>query len=949
MRLKRQKVNAMKKKRMLMWIAALCFPLWMTAQGFVHPGALHTQADFDRVKAKLADGEEPWTAAYRKLLTSQHVNLDWKPNPTEKIVRGGNTIWEPDKDNYTNAYRDIHTAYQCALVWKISGDKSYAEKSIQILNAWARVCKKVSGDSNACLAIGIYGYQFANAAELMREYDGWKREDFARFQDWMRKVFCEPAFGFLEKRNGTKDDHYWSNWGLCNVLCALSVGILCDDVYIYNAAMEYYKYMENHRYGESLHHLVWTLFEDVRGPFGFLGQMQESNRDQGHATMAVGLAADICAVGTNQGEDAFRHMGDRIAAGFEYVAAYNAGVDNLPNEVYSNVDGSYPAMGSGGRGSSRSNWPRIVNYYENIRGIEVPYCREMMMKDDHGIDGGGGFYGGNSGGYDHLGFTTLMCSLDPLVDKTNIPTLLSGTLQYGSESTTRTEVINIPKGSLVKISVILPEGEEDTGHWSWDDDASCAQCERELVLNTSRIFRVRYVSSRGVESTRMYSLHVEGDGHVPACVPYSRISGVESLDTLVYVKKYGKLTLGVKYFGSNVREWVWEKSTNGTKWSKVSNNSDLLELPSVASSSYYRVTLVHKSGATVSHTFCVEVSEIDPYIVYNGNTAYGGTSLVLAKGSSFSLYAEPNSILGKSVNSTRIYKWVVGTDTIQADTLTYHLDDLGNKVADLNDTLHVWSMDTCFSCTLFFQRISSTGAEDRTVYHFDVPVYEVNVDNPTDEESYYILDASGSTYLRNTDAQFVSYSEESDGDYLWRIRRLPSSYGSRYMFISRSNSAQHLSELGKLTSASDYSKHSFNLWHKCSAENLYAVQRSSAVSGGLLSVSADGSCLSVESGLCTGFPFRVVKKDGKNPDEVGDVVYRDESSARHLPCYRDGRCITVDVPEAGVLHIYDFNGRVCGTLRCRTGQNIWMAPSDGIGWILRFVGESGRIMGNKIC
>lgn len=46
--------------------------------------------------------------------------------------------------------------------------------------------------------------------------------------------------------------------------------------------------------------------------------------------------------------------------------------------------------------------------------------------NENGIDAGGGFGGGNSGGYDHLGFSTLMCTLDPLEDKTKVPTVLSG-------------------------------------------------------------------------------------------------------------------------------------------------------------------------------------------------------------------------------------------------------------------------------------------------------------------------------------------------------------------------------------------------------------------------------------------------------------------------------------------------------------------------------------------
>ena len=52
------------------------------------------------------------------------------------------------------------------------------------------------------------------------------------------------AVGFLRSRNGTWENtgnqggirpgHYWSNWPLCNALAVISIGILCDDVFIYN-------------------------------------------------------------------------------------------------------------------------------------------------------------------------------------------------------------------------------------------------------------------------------------------------------------------------------------------------------------------------------------------------------------------------------------------------------------------------------------------------------------------------------------------------------------------------------------------------------------------------------------------------------------------------------------------------------------------------------------------
>mgnify|MGYP001514828483 FL=1 len=53
-----KKMNAMNKKSVLS-LLFVCMSLSGMAQGFIHPGILHTQADFDRVKEKLATGQEP--------------------------------------------------------------------------------------------------------------------------------------------------------------------------------------------------------------------------------------------------------------------------------------------------------------------------------------------------------------------------------------------------------------------------------------------------------------------------------------------------------------------------------------------------------------------------------------------------------------------------------------------------------------------------------------------------------------------------------------------------------------------------------------------------------------------------------------------------------------------------------------------------------------------------
>ena len=528
-----------------------------------------------------------------------------------------------------------------------------------------------------------------------------------------------------------------------------------------------------------------------------------------------------------------------------------------------------------------------------------------------------------------------------------MPTVLNGSIGYDGEALDRTLLNAVPRGAKVTLKVALPDGETDTGKWSWDDDASCTSAEREVEADTSFVYRVRYTNAAGVVSTQMFSIQVAGEAYVRDCTPYCKYAYRESQDTLIYVKKNESVILGMDYGGWHVKSWRWEKSTNGERWSKLNNaTTNRFELASGASSAYYRVTMEHKSGVLKSQVFRVEVSEIDPFIIYNGEE-YPGTSMVLPRGASFSLYAKPTSILSQSVNSTRIYKWVVGNDTIQADTLTYHLDDLGGQVADLNDTLHVSAMDTSFNVTLVFQRFSSTGKEARTVYHFDVPVYETNVLSPSDKDSYYIQEAMGGRYLRNTDGQFMTYSEDTDEEYLWRIRRLPSTYGSRYMFISRTNSGQHLSEDGRLSSASDYSRHSFNLWHKCGSDDLYAIERSSSASGGLWEIAPESSVISVNQGLCTSFPFRLVKKE--DGSSVEDAVLENEEGIPLLEVVGRGEgSLEVSVDEEGLLDVYTLEGSLLSSVRCVPGTNRVDLPSRKGMMILRYVTASGRCKSLKV-
>lgn len=111
----------------LLILAGLSQPV--TAKVFVHPGLLHTAADFARMQANYQN--QPWVGSWNKLVANPRSQTTWTPRPVGTVIRGGTG------QNYGQFFPDVAAAYQSALRWKISGDTAYANQSIRIMNAWS--------------------------------------------------------------------------------------------------------------------------------------------------------------------------------------------------------------------------------------------------------------------------------------------------------------------------------------------------------------------------------------------------------------------------------------------------------------------------------------------------------------------------------------------------------------------------------------------------------------------------------------------------------------------------------------------------------------------------------------------------------------------------------------------------------------------------------------------
>ncbi|MDV7217223.1 alginate lyase family protein [Streptomyces prunicolor] len=365
---------------------------------FTHPGMLHNAGDINRAKVRVAAGTDPWLSGWNRLTANSHSQSTWTNRATATIIRGG------DGQNYSLLYNDIAAAYQNALRWKVGGTEANAVCAANILNAWSSTLTSVTGNADRFLAAGLYGWQFANACELMRDYSGF---NLAAAQQMLANVFYPLNNSFLTNHNDACITNYWANWDLCNMASILAIGILNEDSAKYDQAVSYFKSGAGNG---SIAHAVPYLYTDSDGYA--LGQWQESGRDQGHTVLGMGQMGAICEMAWNQGDDLYSYDSRRFMKAAQYVAKYNSGSD-VPFTTYtwgtgqSCAQSSQTVVSSASRGQIRPVWAMLHFHYNRRIGLDDKYISAMYY-NLVAPEGGGGDYGTDSGGYDQLGFGTLM-------------------------------------------------------------------------------------------------------------------------------------------------------------------------------------------------------------------------------------------------------------------------------------------------------------------------------------------------------------------------------------------------------------------------------------------------------------------------------------------------------------------------------------------------------------
>ncbi|KAJ5174276.1 uncharacterized protein N7482_000153 [Penicillium canariense] len=391
---------------MISLFSLLAFSLPAIA-AFVHPGALHTTKDLVRIKSHVVNEDEPWSTTWTLLTSSSFARAAYVPTPQKTVYRGYNGV---NAENYQYLYRDAAAAYQLALRWLISGDTSYADAAVNILSSWAVTLTAISGTSDRYLASGLYGYQMANAAELMRSYSGWASSNKTATTKMLTNIFAPMNTVFLEDHDGKGDYIFYANWDQCNIASLLAIGIFTDNQTMFDYAIDYA------RSGPANGALpVFDIANYAEAGSGkTLTQGQEAGRDQGHATLDIMLLGVIAQQAYNQGIDLFATYKNEILNAAEYVGKYNVGY-SVPYTPYESYEGDQTVISATSRGNIRPGFELISAHYGQLKRLNSSWSdayRDMVNANStSGVEGGGGNYATTSGGFDSLGFGTLVYRL----------------------------------------------------------------------------------------------------------------------------------------------------------------------------------------------------------------------------------------------------------------------------------------------------------------------------------------------------------------------------------------------------------------------------------------------------------------------------------------------------------------------------------------------------------
>ena len=362
------------RKMRLISKGAMAAALMIMAQGagareFVHPGLSYTDDDLCRMRELIAKGAEPATTTFEALKSSAYSQVTGGDFADITVIPNG-------QHNNTIGV-DGRKAHDLALLYRLTDDRRFADEALKHINRYNNLTN-VSIRGTGPLDGGKI-YLLIEAAELLRDYEGWKESDREAF----RRMLVHPGYSMTEypSEHADMDDElndvtfYWniynfdpSRWGNQGLFAArglMAMAIFLDNEAMYDRVMHYLT-ARNAPEGDLPYHtgapvrgrlnseteyladysFSWQdgteqFVSDAAIPYYIYanGQCQEACRDQGHVMAGLGQLVDLAEMAWNQGDDLYGAYDNRILLGLEWALRYN--LSFLTGNAWKPADYSY--------------------------------------------------------------------------------------------------------------------------------------------------------------------------------------------------------------------------------------------------------------------------------------------------------------------------------------------------------------------------------------------------------------------------------------------------------------------------------------------------------------------------------------------------------------------------------------------------------------------------------
>jgi alginate lyase len=297
---------------------------------FTHPGVGVSAAQLDFVRAKVNAGAQPWTNAFNQAKNSVYGSLSRAPKARAVVECGPYS--DPDI-GCRDERGDAIAAYTDALIWYITRDDRYAQKSIQLMDAWSATIRDHT-NSNAPLQTAWSASSWPKAAEIIKHvYGNWPNS--ARFGTMLRNVYLPEII------NGSNSN---GNWELSMTEAIQGIGVFLEDRTVYDKAISLYRVrVPAFVYLESDGALPKTkpsqnldtrdkivAYWQGQGTF-VTGLTQETCRDFVHTGYGISAIGHVLETSRIQGIDLYPEFGERLRQALGFQSRWERNLEPVPS------------------------------------------------------------------------------------------------------------------------------------------------------------------------------------------------------------------------------------------------------------------------------------------------------------------------------------------------------------------------------------------------------------------------------------------------------------------------------------------------------------------------------------------------------------------------------------------------------------------------------------------